>query len=207
MSVPGAGAAAGRSLKRSRRTTPSPVSTPRPVGPRVVKAGLEGHASLGDDPTVRDAHRTRRARQIQLAFSDCEPLRPCWDASWRRGDHAPPPQGDGPPRQSCDPATEARACIAPHDVAGPELGSHLGIALALASGIADVGLGLRAGVADLGLDFIPLTWESYDITLGGAALGAARPIITALRDRAVRASILRLQGYDLDHAGALTALN
>ena len=61
--------------------------------------------------------------------------------------------------------------------------------------------------AGLGLDFIPLTWESYDITLGGAALGAARPIITALRDRAVRASILRLQGYDLDHAGALTALN
>ena len=67
---PRSGAAAGRSLKRSRRTTPSPVSTPRPVGPRVVKAGLEGHASLGDDPTVRDAHRTRRARQIQLALSD-----------------------------------------------------------------------------------------------------------------------------------------
>jgi hypothetical protein len=26
--------------------------------------------SLGDDPTVRDAHRTRRIRRIQLALSD-----------------------------------------------------------------------------------------------------------------------------------------
>lgn len=60
------GAAAGRSLKGSWRTTPSPVSTP-PVRPRVVKADLESHASLGDDPTVRDARRTRRIRQIQLA--------------------------------------------------------------------------------------------------------------------------------------------
>ncbi|MDN5747177.1 MAG: hypothetical protein L0H64_01385 [Pseudonocardia sp.] len=27
----------------------------------------------------------------------------------------------------------------------------------------DAGLGLRAGADDLGLDFIPLTWEHYDI--------------------------------------------
>jgi hypothetical protein len=29
-------------------------------------ADLESHASLGDDPTVRDAHRTRWIRQVQL---------------------------------------------------------------------------------------------------------------------------------------------
>jgi PBP superfamily domain len=96
--------------------------------------------------------------------------------------------------------------IAPYDVAGPELHSHLEIALAVASGIADAGLGLRAGVADLGLEFIPLTWESYDIALGGAAHGAARPLITALHDPAVQESILRLGGYDLELAGTLQPL-
>ncbi len=93
---PRSGAAAGRSLKRSRRTTPSPVSTPHPVGPRVVKAGLEGHPSLGDDPTVRDAHRTRRARQIQLALSDLRastapPGRACGQAGGLPGRRAAPP--------------------------------------------------------------------------------------------------------------------
>lgn len=31
---------------------------------------LEGHTNLGDDPTVRDVHRTRRARQSQPACID-----------------------------------------------------------------------------------------------------------------------------------------
>ena len=88
---PRLGAAAGRSLKRSRRTTPSPVSTPRPAGPRVVKADLESHASLGDDPTVRDAHRTRRIRLIQLALSDVEPLQPCEAPGRGGGVKRPPP--------------------------------------------------------------------------------------------------------------------
>lgn len=97
--------------------------------------------------------------------------------------------------------------ISPQDVAGPELRSHLEIALAIASGIADAGLGLRARVAELGLEFIPLTWESYDIALGGGALGAARPLITALRDPAVRESITRLGGYDLEQTATLHSLD
>lgn len=97
--------------------------------------------------------------------------------------------------------------IAPHHIAGPELGSHLETALAVAAGIADVALGLRAGAADLGLEFVPVTWESYDIALGGAALGAARPLITALHDDTVRHAIGHLAGYDLDHTATLHTLN
>lgn len=99
------------------------------------------------------------------------------------------------------------ADTAPHTVHGPELGSHLEIALAVASGIADAALGLRALVADLGLEFIPLNWESYDIALPGAALGAARPLITTLADADLQAAILALGGYDLTDAGTLTALS
>jgi len=40
----------------------------------------------------------------------------------------------------------------PHTVTGPELTSHLEVALAVASGIADTALGLRATITDLGLE-------------------------------------------------------
>ena len=97
--------------------------------------------------------------------------------------------------------------IAPDDVKGPTLHSHLEIALAVASGIADVGLGVRAATNDLNLGFIPLTWEPYDLALSGDALGAASPLITALRDPTVQASISKLGGYDLESAGTVEPLN
>lgn len=96
--------------------------------------------------------------------------------------------------------------IALRNVEGLELPSHLEIALAVASGIADVGLGLRAAANSLDLDFIPLTWEPYDIALGGDALGAAKPLITALHTPEVQASIAHLGGYDLESAGTLEPL-
>jgi molybdate-binding protein len=97
--------------------------------------------------------------------------------------------------------------ITPEDVKGPALRSHLEIALAVASGIADVGLGVRAAANDLNLGFIPLIWEPYDIALSEDALGAARPLITALRDPKVQASISKLGGYDLEPAGTVEPLS
>ena len=96
--------------------------------------------------------------------------------------------------------------IAPHSVPGPEAQSHLEVALAVASGVADAGLGVRAAATALDLAFVPLTWEHYDIALPGEALGAAEPLITALRSPAVRHSIDRLGGYDTKQAGEITSL-
>lgn len=98
------------------------------------------------------------------------------------------------------------AGIAPQAVPGPESASHLEVALAIASGVADAGLGLRAAAAALDLDFIPLVWEQYDIALPADALGAAQPLIAALRAPAIHRSITRLGGYDLEQAGAVTTL-
>lgn len=95
------------------------------------------------------------------------------------------------------------AGIAPYRVDGPEFGSHLEIALAVAAGITDAGLGLRAAATDLDLGFVPLTWEHYDIVLPADALGAAEPLITAVRYAAVRDSILALGGYDLTDTGTI----
>ncbi|MGB7797266.1 MAG: substrate-binding domain-containing protein [Pseudonocardiaceae bacterium] len=98
------------------------------------------------------------------------------------------------------------AGIPPDEVPGPELGSHLEIALAVASGITDAGLGVRAAATDLDLDFVSLTWERYDIVLGAEALPAASSLISALRDPSVREEITALGGYDPTQAGAVEAL-
>jgi molybdate-binding protein len=99
----------------------------------------------------------------------------------------------------------AHAGIAPDDVPGPELETHLEIALAVASGIADTGLGVRAAALDL--DFVPLTWEHYDVALSASALPAAAPLITALREPEVRRAIAALGGYDLTRAGTVEPLS
>ena len=98
------------------------------------------------------------------------------------------------------------AGIAPHSVAGPEAGSHLEVALAVASGVADVGLGVRAAATALALDFVPLVWEEYDVALSAESLAASGPLIDALRDRTVLGSILELGGYDVDQAGIVQRL-
>jgi molybdate-binding protein len=91
-------------------------------------------------------------------------------------------------------------------VDGPEAASHLEVAMAVASGQADAGLGVRAAATALGLDFMPVTWEDFDIVLSADALGAAEPLIAALRDPAVRSSALALGGYDLAGSGAVRLL-
>jgi molybdate-binding protein len=98
------------------------------------------------------------------------------------------------------------AGIPPASIAGPEAGSHLEVAMTVASGQADTGLGVRAAATALDLDFVPVTWEEFDVVLSGAALPAAEPLIAALRDPGVQASVRSLGGYDLSRAGAVHLL-
>jgi molybdate-binding protein len=98
------------------------------------------------------------------------------------------------------------AGIAPGSVTGPEAGSHLEVAMSVASGQADTGLGVRAAATALGLGFVPVTWEDFDIVLTGYALPAAEPLIAALRTPAVQSAIDALGGYDLSRAGLVETL-
>lgn len=100
----------------------------------------------------------------------------------------------------------AEAGIAPASVTGPEAGSHLEVAMSVASGQADTGLGVRAAATALDLGFVPVTWEEFDVVLSGDALPAAEPLIAALRDPAVQSSIDTLGGYDLSRAGSVEML-
>jgi molybdate-binding protein len=94
----------------------------------------------------------------------------------------------------------------PDTITGPEAGSHLEVALAVASGVVDAGLAVRSAARDLDLDFVPLVSEQYDVVLTGAALDAAAPLVAALREPALRTTIAELTGYDPAEAGRVEAL-
>ena len=98
------------------------------------------------------------------------------------------------------------AGLDPDRLRGPEAGTHLEVALAVATGTVDAGLGVRSAAADLDLDFIPLAWEDFDIGVTGEALGAAAHLVAALRTPELRARIAALGGYDTSRSGDVTRL-
>jgi molybdate-binding protein len=98
------------------------------------------------------------------------------------------------------------AGLDPDTLRGPEFGSHLEVALAVATGIVDAGLGVRSAAAALDLRFVPVTWEDYDLVLPGDALDPAAPLVTALRSPSVRAAVEALDGYDTGNSGEVVNL-
>lgn len=95
--------------------------------------------------------------------------------------------------------------IPPEAIAGYdlELRTHRDVALAVASGQADVGLGIRAAAEEFGLDFSPLFMERYDLVF--AADRAEDEPFARLRERldsrAFHSEVGGLGGYDAKHTG------
>jgi len=82
--------------------------------------------------------------------------------------------------------------------------THMGIAQAVLSGRADVGLGIYAAAKALGLDFIPVTEERYDILIPKEFLDLE--IIQALldiikNDKNFKNMVASLGGYDIRDMG------
>jgi putative molybdopterin biosynthesis protein len=100
----------------------------------------------------------------------------------------------------------AESGIPPDQVTGPEAGSHLEVAMTVATGQADTGLGVRAAAAALDLDFIPSVWEDFDLILSRTALPAAEPLIAALRNPDVQSAVAVLGGYDITRTGTVEML-
>jgi putative molybdopterin biosynthesis protein len=94
----------------------------------------------------------------------------------------------------------------PDGIRGPEVGTHLDVGLAVATGTVDAGLGVRPAASSLDLEFVPVTWENYDLVLPGASLTTAGPLIAALGTPALRAAITHLGGYDTARSGQIVAL-
>ena len=83
-----------------------------------------------------------------------------------------------------------------------ELG-HLGVAAAVASGSADVGIGVKAAAVAMGLDFLYLEEERYDLVIPDHFLDE-RPVqvlLDLLRTPSLHRRVESLGGYDVSSMG------
>ncbi len=84
--------------------------------------------------------------------------------------------------------------------------THMGIASAVLTGIADTGMGILAAARALGLDFIPLARERYDLAFIKEYLGAGpvSAVLQIIRDNdEFRRSVENLGGYDITDMGKI----
>jgi molybdate-binding protein len=63
------------------------------------------------------------------------------------------------------------------------------------------GLGLRSAATALGLDFVPLSWEPFQVATTREQSGGVQPLLDALAEPTVGERIGALGGYDLAGAG------
>ena len=98
-----------------------------------------------------------------------------------------------------------QSTIAPKLVTGydREEYSHLAVAAAVASNVADCGLGVMAAARALDLDFVPLAEERYDLAIPRAYYQSAllQPLLNLLHDQTFRATVASLPGYDVRSMG------
>ncbi len=88
------------------------------------------------------------------------------------------------------------------------LSTHLEVATAVAEGRADVGVGALAPARSLGLEFVPLTWERYDLLSTDEAFyrKPTQALFEMVKSEWLRQLIARLPGYDARETGLLTVI-
>lgn len=90
---------------------------------------------------------------------------------------------------------------------GREEYTHLAVAAAVASGVADAGLGIAAAARALNLDFVPLFKERYDLVIPREYYISPllRPLLELLHDADFRAQVAARPGYDVTPMGKVAA--
>ncbi len=81
--------------------------------------------------------------------------------------------------------------------------THMSVAMAVASGRADVGLGILASAKALDLDFIPIARERYDLVVPEEFLKDERMelLLEIIRSRQFQEQVLALGGYEVEETG------
>ena len=81
--------------------------------------------------------------------------------------------------------------------------THMAVGVAVASGLADVGLGVRAAAHALGLDFIPVANEQYDLLCRREFFESERgmQLMEVICSDALKTAVVALGGYDTTNAG------
>jgi excisionase family DNA binding protein len=91
----------------------------------------------------------------------------------------------------------------------PPCPTGLDVAQAVRTQRADCGIATRAVALSAGLDFIPLTWERFDLALRQRDYFMAGPqaLFAFLRERAFHDHAAELTGYDVSEAGTVRHVN
>lgn len=81
--------------------------------------------------------------------------------------------------------------------------THLAVAVAVASGAADVGLGIQSAAEALGLDYVLIGEERYDLAIPREYLEEPRmkAMISVIQSKAFQEDVLALGGYDVRETG------
>ena len=85
--------------------------------------------------------------------------------------------------------------------------THTGVAAAVASGTADVGLGIMAAARALDLEFVPLLKERYDLVIPKAYYQdpLLEPLLEIIRRPSFQTQVVALGGYDTSQTGQVIA--
>jgi len=100
-----------------------------------------------------------------------------------------------------------KAGISPKAVPGyrSEEYTHMSVAMAVASGRADIGVGILASAKALDLDFIPIARERYDLVIPENFLQDERIslLLDIIRSREFISQVLELGGYEVEETGTI----
>jgi len=95
--------------------------------------------------------------------------------------------------------------IAPETVAGydREENTHMAVAAAVVSGMADCGMGVRSAAVALNLDFVSVGWERYDLAIPERYVQhpGVQGILALLNDDEFREALGGQPGYDVRETG------
>ncbi|HEY3306058.1 MAG TPA: molybdopterin biosynthesis protein [Candidatus Binatia bacterium] len=81
--------------------------------------------------------------------------------------------------------------------------THMSVGVAIASGLADVGLGVRSAANALGLDFIPVGNEQYDLVVLRSFFESEKGerLVDVIRSDGFKKAVTALGGYNTGRAG------
>jgi len=85
----------------------------------------------------------------------------------------------------------------------------MNVAMAVASGAADVGLGIHAAARALSLDFVPVARERYDLVIPNAYMEDEKIqiLIDIIRSTAFKEKALAMGGYEVHETGNVVNQN
>ncbi|MFZ5824920.1 MAG: molybdopterin biosynthesis protein [Bacillota bacterium] len=86
---------------------------------------------------------------------------------------------------------------------GREHFTHLNVAAAVKAGDADTGLGILSAARALDLDFVPVTWEEYELCIptDSEGLPGVRAVVSLVQSEAFKKAVAALGGYDVAESG------